>query len=552
MSEKKNTKTLSKYKFFIQSKETSVATVFTRCIIDSHRDQIIFSGSGRCITSVRVMKKSKVCIVGAGVAGISAAWSLSRYPEKYEVTVCEKASQAGGVATTKQVEVQPGVFCDINDGVQGGSSSYRNSVLLHREVGYEPSPVHMRVSFGQQTHAWTNYLSAESNGIEIQRLESEIRRFGWYLKLISWLEPLFVFIPIWLTTRLFCLSSRFTNMMLYPLTALFFGTGNQTPHVSSALIARVFLDPDFKLFDYNSQRLLASQADMFAFDKLGDIYQAITDQCVQLSNGQTKFYFDQPVTKIQSRDVYIDSDQLLGTFDQIIFACDAETVLKILDKPSRIQQAVLGNVRYFDDVTYTHTDLDYMNAHYTVHLDLDQYFIHTNLDDPSRPLEMSFNLSNYQPHLIALKRQKYPRLNIFQTIFLNKLKSDKWTVDRIDKNKILFEHWWRQLAHVWQHFLFTVPLVRFIQEENEHLLFAGAYTMFNTHEIACVSGLAAAHQLGALYPFEKDSLAVKQFDLYMNCVYGQCRDGRKTLIQRLTTRVLTLLLGLAVVIRKRV
>jgi hypothetical protein len=163
---------------------------------------------------------------------------------------------------------------------------------------------------------------------------------------------------------------------------------------------------------------------------------------------------------------------------------------------------------------------------------------------------MSFNLSNYQPHLIALKRQKYPNLNIFQTIFLNKLQSDKWTVEKIDKNKILLERWWRQFAHIWQHFLFTVPLMRFVQQENPKFLFAGAYTMFNTHEIACISGLAAAHQLGALYPFEKDALAVKQFDLYMNYVYGQNRNGEKTFIQKLTTWILTLLLWLVVFIRR--
>ena len=37
--------------------------------------------------------------------------------------------------------------------------------------------------------------------------------------------------------------------------------------------------------------------------------------------------------------------------------------------------------------------------------------------------------------------------------------------------------------------------MRFIQNETQYYLYAGAYTMFNTHEIACISGLAAAHHL---------------------------------------------------------
>ena len=493
--------------------------------------------------------KKKICIIGAGTAGMSAAWSLSRHPDKFDVTVCEKKAQAGGVATTEKFEVKPGVFCELNDGVQGGSSSYRNSILLHREVNFEPSPVQMRVSFGQGERNWTNYLPAESNGEEIQRLEPEIRRFGRYLKIISWLEPIFIFIPIWLTARLFCLSTRFTNAMLYPLTALFFGTGNQTANVSSVLVARVFRDPDLKLFDYNSQRLLASQADMFAFDKLREIYRALVERCIAISSGQTKFHFDLSISRIVGTSIYLDDDHLLDTFDHIVFACDAETILTLVDQPTAKQRSILGNVHYFDDVTYTHTDLDYMKKHYHVHLDTDQYFIYSDPDEPRR-LEMSFNLSNYQPHLIALKRDKYSDLNIFQTIYLNKEEAEHWTIDKLDKSKVLLERWWRQFAHVWQHFLFTVPLMRFLQKDDPHYLYSGSYTMFNTHEIACISGLAAAHQLGAAYPFEHDELAVKQFDLYLNFVYGIGRNGRHSCAQILTTWISQIILLIALIFRR--
>jgi len=53
-------------------------------------------------------------------------------------------------------------------------------------------------------------------------------------------------------------SKEFRNQMALPLVALFFGTGNQTPNVAAAVIARVFLDPDLRLFDYCPQRLLNS------------------------------------------------------------------------------------------------------------------------------------------------------------------------------------------------------------------------------------------------------------------------------------------------------
>jgi hypothetical protein len=59
-------------------------------------------------------------------------------------------------------------------------------------------------------------------------------------------------------------------------------------------------------------------------------------------------------------------------------------------------------------------------------------------------------------------------------------------------------------------------------------------------------GLAAAHRLGATYPFEDDRLAVKQFDLYLNYVYGECRNGQQTRLQIFTAWILTPLLWLAI------
>lgn len=39
----------------------------------------------------------------------------------------------------------------------------------------------------------------------------------------------------------------FGEVIVYPLVALFFGTGNQTPFISSAILERVFMDPNMRL-----------------------------------------------------------------------------------------------------------------------------------------------------------------------------------------------------------------------------------------------------------------------------------------------------------------
>ena len=79
-------------------------------------------------------------------------------------------------------------------------------------------------------------------------MRRETRRFGTLIRWISRLEPLFIFVRIQTVLRLFRFSPEFGERMVYPLVALFFGTGNQTPSVSAAVIARVFMDKSMAIF----------------------------------------------------------------------------------------------------------------------------------------------------------------------------------------------------------------------------------------------------------------------------------------------------------------
>lgn len=99
-------------------------------------------------------------------------------------------------------------------------------------------------------------------------------------------------------------------------------------------------------------------------------------------------------------------------FDDVIIACGAEVALRIVDKPDWLERRLWKNVTYYDDTIVTHEDREYMDKYYDVSEERDDmYFIRTDATNPEK-LEMSFNLSKYQPHL-AGKR------SIFQSIFLD-------------------------------------------------------------------------------------------------------------------------------------
>lgn len=132
-------------------------------------------------------------------------------------------------------------------------------------------------------------------------------------------------------------------------------------------------------------------------------------------------------------------------------------------------------------------------------------------EDPRR-IEMSFNLTAYQPHLEG-------RRTIYQSIFLDDKLKECWTVNEISDQHVLKRRMTRQFAHTWTHFAFWVPFVRFLQGKHR-TWYCGSFTLFNTHEIAVMSGLAVAERLGAPYPFAHDRLAREQFDTYMKLAHG--------------------------------
>lgn len=191
--------------------------------------------------------------------------------------------------------------------------------------------------------------------------------------------------------------------------------------------------------------------------------------------------------------------------DRVIFACAANVARDILVDPSFSERRVLSSVEYFHDLTVTHADEEYMAKHNEVDGKA-IYFIKSYDKDPAL-CEMGFDLTAYQPALQPLKEEGK---RIYQTIFLDRERRDMWTIDEIEPKKILDKTWWVAFSHTYKHFRWVVPWVWTIQNK-AHTLFAGSWTLFNTHDIAIASGLAAAERLGAPYPFERNPMAMATF-----------------------------------------
>lgn len=143
-------------------------------------------------------------------------------------------SVVGGQATTIPIDKEKYGTSWMNDGVQGGSPIFKHTFKFMKQYGHEPQEVKLQVAFGQGKESfWTNCFPSPL----VDHFSADIRKFGKVLKIIKWTMPVLGLVPIRIMLRMFFFSKDFGDKMVYPLIALFLGTGQYPLLQSQALIS---------------------------------------------------------------------------------------------------------------------------------------------------------------------------------------------------------------------------------------------------------------------------------------------------------------------------
>ncbi|KAF2030331.1 FAD/NAD(P)-binding domain-containing protein [Setomelanomma holmii] len=514
--------------------------------------------------------KKRVLIVGAGAAGMSCAHQLSQHPEKFDVTLIDAVDYCGGQAFSIPIDKERHGAAWLNQGVQGGSYIFHHTLTMFARQGHHADPVDLQVSFGKDDIFWTNVFPTEL----LARHQKEIRKFNRMLKIVRWFELFFALIPIKILFKMFWFSEEFTNTVAMPMIALFLGTGNETPNVPSIILERLCTSPTYGMWYPPDPKSIASNMPpMVVFPKFSEFYGRWKEDLKSLG---VNVRLSTEVTRVVKRDKtgvtvklikrtpvpdnhnpnsnWVPSNRDRGAdagaeeteehYDELVLCVLADTAKRILEPTSTLRERkVLGSAKFSDDITVTHWDSNYMHKHYenfynpsqavTELSSTDQtsrndfakknfkpmYYIKMYPSDKSK-LEMCFDCTNYQsqfPPEVDFDK------HIFQTIYLNKDRDGHlWSIDEIDESKIIRKDWWHQLCHSWTHYLFVVPWMMFLQGR-KHTRFAASWTLLNAHEVAVMSGIAAAVDLGARYPedLERDKFALLSFRLYYLIAYGK-------------------------------
>ncbi|MCY3802613.1 MAG: FAD-dependent oxidoreductase [Chloroflexi bacterium] len=443
----------------------------------------------------------RIAIIGGGVSGLGAAWALDQHPDLFDFRLFEAQEQIGGNAITADMPQDDGGSIPFDISVTACIPSvYHHILLLMERFGIELIDTKFSYSVKCGGRVYAHDFDSdirEQLAFEIakfQRVLRHMHRFGWLTrsrsKLLNALNP-FNYISMGTVLNLGGFSGDFRYKILKPMFVNFLLATNVFD-MPAALFSRYL-----EFFD------IEAATPMQTWDQgTRRIYENLS------ANFRDKIYLNRPVRKVYrlgSGVVVEDEDGVRETFDEVIFACNANQTLMMLDRPTALELFILTSIRYESELhnhAIVHSDSSVLpdnevKALTTRSNHIEQY--------GSRPdnYEITYIMHNQQPWA---NRSDKPCLVTFNPISL------------IDERKVIKKRWFQHIVHDVRHVALTINIFRFIQGKRR-TWHCGAHTLINSQETCFVTGLAAARQLGADYPFD-DPEAKRWFNYYGGIMYG--------------------------------
>ncbi len=444
---------------------------------------------------------ARVAIIGGGVSGLGAAWALHQHPDRFDFRLFEAQSQVGGNAITADMPQDDGTSIPFDISVTACIPSvYHHILLVMRQHGIELIDTRFSYSVNYRGGVYAHDFDSDVRRQlqpEIRKFQRTLRRMKWFggltrsrSKLLNAINP-FNYISMGTVLNLGGFSGDFRYKILKPMFVNFLMATNVFD-MPAALFARYL-----EFFD------IETATSMQTWDQgTRNIYRKLS------AAFQDRIYIDRPVRKVRrgpSAVVVEDETGRRETFDEVVFACNANQTLMMLDKPTFLERFLLSSIRYESELhnhTVVHSDASVLpdsdvKALATRSNHIEQY--------GTRPdnYEITYIMHNQQPWA---HRSDKPCLVTYNPI------------SRIDEAKIVKKWWFQHIVHDVRHVAFLIHLFRFVQGKRR-TRHCGAHTLINSQETCFVTGLVTARQMGADYPFQ-DHEARKWFNYYGRMMYG--------------------------------
>ncbi len=298
------------------------------------------------------MRKKNVAIIGGGIAGLTAGYLIH---QKHDVTLFEKSSRIGGNAYT---HMSPkGDSMDIAVAAFG-RTGYKNFYGLLSELDIETSlcPNSFMSLFNLDTREGI-YLTPTLKGSHMQKFQLfGTRRLKMLVQLYFGLKKAQALLD----------SGATKNMTLEECI-------KKIPQFQGD-VRTIFICTLCLLSSMKASDILKSPANFF-LNKLkvhNDVLSPKFIYSVRCVEGGTKSYVEALSAPLRDKVILnaniktilrnnkgvtlIMKDETKHSFDRVVFACNADQVLPLIEKPTPDEKKILGAWKYYDGRVVVHRD----------------------------------------------------------------------------------------------------------------------------------------------------------------------------------------------------
>lgn len=460
--------------------------------------------------------RDSIAIVGGGIAGVAAAWSLHR--AGFPVRLFEKAEELGGNARTHAWQVDGETVESPLLVIAWPPQYYHNYHALLTELGIEKTSLpiayyvkHPEGVFCQDGHAplerrferdfqrWRRLVGVAGRINDFfLRDREESRTDGDPVRSMyafSYANPLNV-VPLYWLARVFGISRAFWEKILVPVhaTTLVTTRMKDLPAVVAPLMESIVpLERPTRMNTWVG-------APRAVFDRMIRGFEdRVHRDCDIVSVGRDPDGFS-----LRS------ADGRSFRADRVVFACQAPAALASLPDASWLERQLLSRVRYVDDRdrTYSrfvvHSDVEILPEKDRARI-LSDYNTYLEVDEEGE-LECTFVLSAGNPSLRPYGR---PMLVTFNS---------RKPIRQVEAEHTLQ----RANPALSPGNLLRVILLRHIQGRRG-LHYCGSHTTpEGAHDLSFLSGLVVARAIGAPYPFSlDDGPAVRDYHWMQRLMLGR-------------------------------
>lgn len=430
--------------------------------------------------------RTRVAIVGAGAAGLGAAWSLMSKSDTLDITVFEKEREAGGNAHTGAFPTTRGPgFADM--GVSLTSPwSYPNLYELFRQLEVETyaAQISLGGSFGE-TQSW---FTGGMQGTEFwQFVAADVETFQRRLfKALN--DDLMLLEPLSKLTA--GLSNEFVSMVLCPVLSLFIVTRaslleQPIGYAGSLITSLSFVAPTTWWLVDGGTRTYVNRT----------VAALRSTMTVRLSCPVLSAMWTPEGVVITAHDTSSNTP-ISETFDHVVLATEANVSYRLLVNGTEEQKRLLGAFSYEPAIVYLHGDESVLSPYLPRDL-LSQYVYFGPNPEPNLAGVFTYNVG-----------EGFGVPRALSSVYSLATKRDP------PKRIVVEKHW--QHVQVTPESLMVQSQLHNIQGDR-NIWYCGTYASYASHEGALTSGFAVAEALaaklglGSVYPYAGSLLALKSF-----------------------------------------